>query len=905
MTRALALPAMLLLAASCVQVYPPSAAGPTPSAAAGAAAAAKKPDDKGPFKPWAEATKDTRAVDGYFRTHPKRDHALLLEIRPDQLDRDFGMVLHLSRGVGVFNVHDGLPLTEMQLMRFRRVGDKVFLVRRNTRFTADPGSPMLASLEENTGHSVTAAFKIESEEPQTKALLVDLSPWLVSDYAQVSEQLKFYHARKPVMFDREKSVVAKVMGFPQNVEIDVDLTYGVTEPSPFGSAGVSDWRSIPVGVRYSLVALPEQPMRPRLGDARVGHFLDAVRDFSRDREMDQFRAYVTRWRLEKKDAGAELSEPVRPIVYYIDRSVPREYRGYVKEGVEAWNKAFQKAGFRSAIVAREAPENDSTWSAEDARYSTVRWTAAHQMGYAIGPSQTDPRTGEILNADILISSNFVRGWNHEYQTLAGPEGMIQQFQRAEQLQRQLPEPLANRLCLAEMGKSHQLAMQHTLLAGLGVIDGTSPMPEEYVGNAIRDLVMHEVGHTLGLRHNFKGSSAIPYDRLNDRAFTRQNGLTLSVMDYAAVNVAADPKRQGHHVNVEVGAYDVWAIQYAYQPVPAATTEDEVPALRRIAAQASSPLHAYNTDEDTHLGPWSVDPTSNTWDLGSDPLRWARDRGALVSRVLPNIEARLLSDGDAYPRLRSAVTGLIFERYMALLPATKMVGGLYFARDHRGDPGARVPFTPVPAAEQREAVQLIVREAFAPEAFRLEPSLLNRLAPNRLAHWGTGYFNTPVDYPLHAQVGAVQEGLLKLLLHPVRLRRMIDNEAQVPAGTATYSVSELLQTLSSSIWSELGSGAGTARPANSFRRNLQRAYTQQLIDILLGPPAGPAGPAGPAAMPAPEHARSLARLELVELSQRINAALAAASLDRDGRAHLMETQARVGQALQASLSLPHR
>ena len=885
------------------------ASQPKPGAAV-AAAAAKKPD--GGMKPWSEALKDTRPTEGFFKAHLKRDHTLFLEVRPDQLDSDFGMVMHYSRGVGVFNAHDGLPLSEMQLMRFTRVGDKLYLVHRNPRFTAADGSPMRASLDDNVGHSVTAAFKIESEHDSTKALLIDATAFFVSDYPQLGENLKWYYGNKPVTFDKERSWAEAPMGFPTNLEVDVLLTYRANDFPITGAPGVSDVRSIPIGVRYSLIALPETPMRARLADDRVGHFLDAVRDFSRDRETTPYVRYVNRWRLEKKYPDQAVSEPVQPIVYYIDRSVPVEYRRYVAEGIEAWNKAFDKAGFRNAIVAKQAPtiEEDSTWSAEDARYSTVRWTAAHQMGYAIGPSQTDPRTGEILNADVLISSTFVTGWNAEYQQLIGEEGMLTRLREAELLQRTLPAHHAARMCLAEMGKAHQLGMQHAWLVASGLVDGTRPMPIEYLGDAIRDLVMHEVGHTLGLRHNFKGSSAIEYDRLNDRDYTQQHGLTLSVMDYAATNIALDPASQGHFVNMEVGSYDVWAIQYAYAPMyeqspngplaftgtPAATAEAELVGLRKIAGRAPEALHAYNTDEDTHLGGMAVDPTSNTWDLGSDPLRYARDRAALVARIQPRIEYRLIADGESYSRLRGAVNGLLFEKFTTLLPVTKNVGGLYFARDHKGDVNGRAPFTPVPAARQREAVGLIMDNAFAEGAFEVPAELLNKLAPNRFGDW-ISWGGVPIDFPMHETVGVMHRWLLEELLHNGRLARMIDNTVRMPDGEESYTVAELFRTVTDGVWSELGQAPRAPRNIDSFRRNLQRAHIEVMSAKLLD--LRPT----PTARPAPEDARSLARLELTRLSRRLATAASAGSLDVETRAHLAESRARVDRALTASLELP--
>ncbi len=900
-----------LALSGCVQVYAPPQPAPATTAVAttstkDSASAEKEKSD--PFKPWKEAVKDTRTIDGFLTFRLKRDNTLFLELRPAQLGMEFGMVMHYSRGIGDFNVHDGLYLDDTHLLRLDRHGDQVYLVRVNPRFTAAPGSPMRASLQDNVGHSILAAFKIESEHDTTKAVLIDVTTFFVSDYPDVARWIKLYYGNKSVSFDKARSFVEGIRGFPKNVEIDAAMTFQSGDLPVIGGEGVSDYRSIPLGIRYSLFALPDVPMQRRLADDRIGFFLDAQRDFSRDREETTFVRYVTRWRLEKKDPTQELSEPVQPIVYYVDRSVPLEYRRYVREGIEAWNKAFEAAGFKNAIVARDAPD-DSTWSAEDVRYSTVRWTAAHRMGYAIGPSQTDPRTGEILNADILVSWSFVQGWLYEWQELAGPDALIRRFREAIRLQGALPPSIAQRICYAQFGMQHQLGMQHAMLVGLGVLDGGQPLPEKYLGDAIRDLIMHEVGHTLGLRHNFKGSSGIPRARLNDTTFTREHGVTLSVMDYGPVNVAVDPAKQGFYWNQGVGTYDVWTMQYGYTPIHSSAAsssgwsagqsvtrpQDELPMLQSIAQRASEPLHTFGTDEDNWLGPWALDPHTSAWDLGSSPVGYASDRIAVIERVLPRLEHRLIGEGEGYQRLRGATTGLLFEQFIAMLPVTKVVGGMEVSRAHKGDPGAKPPFRPLPAAEQRAAVQLLADEVFAEGAFDIEPSYLNKLAPNRWAHWGVPWFAVPVDYPIHSYVAFVQLALLNELLSPPRLTRMIDNEARVPVGTEPYRVSELLGTLTSVTWSELGTSPERARSIDSFRRNLQRGFIDEFTLLLRADNVG-----------VPEDARAIVRFELTRLAERIEGVLASAPpLDTTTRAHLAESKARIDQALSISLTIPLR
>jgi hypothetical protein len=600
---------------------------------------------------------------------------------------------------------------------------------------------------------------------------------------------------------------------------------------------------------------------------------------------------------------------VQPIVYYIDRTVPQEYRKYVKEGIEAWQKAFERAGFKNAIVAKEVAANDSTWSAEDARYSTVRWTP-DPYAWAYGPSQTDPRSGEILNADVIVAAGFTTYYTQLHQEQITADALLQMsgFGVMPQLAGMAQRPVNRYACFNQLGKHAQMAFQHTALVAMGLLPADGPLPEEFLGDGIRDLIMHEIGHTLGLRHNFRGSSGIPYDKLNDKTFTKENGLTLSVMDYAAVNINKDPRQQGHYHNMEVGTYDVWAIKYAYanverSPMKAtaagelvAAAESEVAALKKIASEVARPLHTFGTDEDNWLGGYAVDPLTNAWELGSDPMRYARDRVELIESLEPKLEKRMVVDGNGYQRLRESVTGLLYERYTALFPVTKTVGGLYVARDHKGDPNERRPFTPVPAAEQRAAVKLIVDKTFSPNAFAFDAALLNKLAPSRWADWSEP-FSLQVDFPLHGIVNSLQTALLRSLLDNARLNRMVENTARVTRASDAYTIAELFGTLNNSIWAEL---AASPQNINSFRRNLQRSYVSEMTRVLmtertlLGP------------VPAPEDARSLARYELTQLSDRIGRALATgAALDATSRAHLLETKVRIDRALNASVSTTAR
>ncbi len=934
--RLLALLLAPLFLAGCLTINNHPADGPSPASGDAAAGEAPGPgagEDGGddPFGEWSDALEDTEEIDGYFTLHRKRDNTLYLELPAARLGEDFGLVMHYSQGIGGMFTQEGLPAGDTQMLRFRRSGDRIYLVRRSPRFVADSGSAMQTSLEENVGHSVVGAFDIQSRHDSTGHLLLDVTDFLVSDYSGTGDRLGGYYEGSGPRLDSDRSHLRRVRAFPRNVEIDVRLTYEASEPPSFGGTAISDYRSIPVGVRYSFFDLPDDPMQPRLADLRVGHFLTTVMDVSDDRSADPYRRYVNRWRLEKENPGRELSEPVEPIVYYVDRSVPERYREYVEAGIEAWNEAFRQAGYRDAVVAREAP-GDSAWSAEDVRYSTVRWTAAHDMGYAIGPSQVDPRTGEILNADILVAANWVRFWLRDYQNVVAGRSWLETRTRELASPADLPgdtgpgdplrgrlraaargdaDALPGRLCFAGAFRARQMAVQYAVLAARGEVAPGEQMPEEYVGAAIKDLVMHEVGHTLGLRHNFKATTGIPYERLHDESYTREHGVSLSVMDYVPVNIAPDEERQGHYFNQSVGTYDEWTVEYAYAPVPreedggppagsadpAELAAAERPALEEIARRSSDSLHAYGTDEDAGLG---VDPRSNAYDLGSDPLRYARDRSRLIGRLLPELDDRLVGEGDSWHRLREGFDALLQSRFSAAMPAAKVIGGLYTSRDHRGQPDARPPFRAVPAERQREALDLLVSEVLAEDAFDFDPRQLNRLAPDMWSDWSRAPGElSPMAYPVHRQVGAMQSSVISTLLSPDRLQRVSDNRVRAADGVEVLGIAEIFGRLTEAIWSELEDPSSPA-PVTSFRRNVQRSHLEQLQLLLLNDEVQTFG----GAVAVPEDARSLARYEMREVLSRAEAALeSASSLDRVDRAHLRETRARAERALEASVTLP--
>ena len=856
-----------------------------------------------PWKTFAEVTKGADAGTGLFSVYYKRDQ-VLLALTPDQFERDYLLVTQLAQGIGELGL-DGGTAVRSDLVRFHRQGDKVELWVVNPRFAASGGTPMARTVAYSFGHSVAYSFPVATvRDTQESQVLLDLAPFLLSDWADVGTTLQSAAARKKVVaaitLDDKRSSLQELRLFPANLEAEVRLTFQT--PRDLGLETVSDYRSIPIGVHYSLLELPATPMRPRYADERVGYFISAFKDFSRDTAESFFVRYVNRWRLEKRDPSAELSEPVRPITFYIDHTVPLEWRPYVRAGILEWNRAFEEAGYRNAVQALDAPD-DSVYSAADARFSTVRWTATSRSVYAVGPTNVDPRTGEILNADILVSAAWIQAWRGESSDYASPFASVQAPFTTDSMTLSGADPSV--LCRFGEGLDREASVARAVLAARKAMPAGGAVPAEYIGQALKALVMHEVGHTLGLRHNFRGSAGISREELADRSHTERFGHGVSVMDYTPPALALDPRRQGTFYSPTIGSYDRWAITYGYAEAEAAgaarrrpgkggeadasgwTPDFEINSLRAIASRAAEPGHLYATDEEAGFGAAGLDPTVSRYDMTDDPLGWAEDRVALIDRLFDSLETRVVAPGQGYGRLRTAFTDLLADRWYALLVSTKYLGGATTARDHRGDPDARPALTTVPADRQRDALAFIAEAGFGERAFAFRPELLQRLAPERWNHWGAGTTaQGRADFPLHDWAIAQQGSLLNQLVDPVVLSRIRDAELRALPGEPTVGIPELFETLTLAIWSELG------RTTGSVRRDIQRQHLNAMVRMMVSPAAG-----------TPEDARALARVTLVELEGRLAHALddERASLDAYTRAHLVDSRERVTQALEAQMT----
>lgn len=838
------------------------------------------------FPKFEEVTKDLQKIEGWWTLY-RKENRLLAEIPSGHLGKPFLLATSFSRGP-----YSGWMWDEI-LVQWERLEKKLLLIQPDVRHRARDDDPLADSVRRNYTETLVTSVDILTMGPQGPVL--DL-------FGLLGRSAGTFLGSGVNGADSSLAKIYKLKNFPSNVELAVDLP---------GRGGI-------VTVHYSLSELKTSSYQPRKADDRVGYFLTSVKDYSKSAKEDtRFVRYVNRWNLEKADPKLKLSPPKEPIVFYIEKTVPIRFRNAVREGILEWNKAFEKIGFSEAIVVRQqtADNEFANLDPEDVRYNFFRWITSDRA-FAMGPSRVDPRTGQILDADIIFDDSMIRAYIEEHKLFLGEaaRGMLSKERREFLKARPSLDPLRHELatepsrreevlaeierrekiglldgdgrkaCAMGWGVAHQMSLAY--LSGLAQPEGEEKWPEEFIHQVVKEIVMHEVGHTLGLRHNFKASSYRPLGEINV-----ENGppdTSGSVMDYNPLNLSPDPKKQGAYAPRTLGPYDYWAIEYGYKPVE----KDE--DLDAIAKRVADRGLAYGTDEDVA----SSDPLINRWDFGSDPLVFAKERMQLVQQIQEKMVDRVVRPGDSYAKARRAFQTLLFERLLAGLFATKYVAGHFVHRDHRGDPNERTPLVPVPVEKQREALAFARDHIFSDQAWRFSPELLNKLGASRWLDWGREFDRT-VEFPIHDRILTVQSWILFDLLNPFTLQVLYDSGLRVPADKDHLTIPELIGTLTDSICGEIleGPKAGqkfTERQpfVSSLRRNLQREYIASLINISLETDAS-------SWWPYPRVARTLAWHELKRLRAKIDAVLRGnPAIDRYSQSHLEEVAERIQKALDA-------
>jgi len=781
------------------------------------------------------------SIPGLFKIY-RKDNQSWLSIKPEQLNKPFFFSSNVSRSVGE-NRLVGSEMGASYLAEFRRVDDRIQLVALHTENYAQPNTPQEKFVSEDYSDSLISSAPLTKTKSGSEELLVSAEALLFQDIAGYKGRLNRVYGSNFAL-DTANTHFTQIDNHQEQTSFGVEAHFqaGIGAPGP---STTPLRNSLLTEFRYNFLELPEEPMTPRMADERIGHFVTTRKDYTSD-EGDGLVRMVNRWRLEKKDPEAEVSEPKEPITYWIANNVPKEYRKAVREGIQEWNKAFEAIGFKDAIKVRQQRANDK-FDTMDARHASVRWYTAADVGSAVGPSHVDPRTGEILDADIRMADVFGRGAKSFLKD--NPPATSAEVQEHSHEH------------LGHIHGDHHSCNYHEHAAGehefasklLEARGGDEKASKELAQAYVKDVVMHEVGHTLGLRHNFKGSTVYTDEQLQDAEFTKKNGLGSSVMDYHPYNLAGPGEKQGEYVMSTLGPYDYLAVKYAYAPLEEGKEADKLNELARRTT--TDPLLAYETDEAAD----GMDPEVSRFDLGSNPLGFAQKQITLARELWERAQTQELPQDTSYKELTRAFSSGLSKVAGAVRLANRYVGGLSLRRDRAGTENPI--YQPIPAEKQREAVNLIADTMFSPDSFKFKPEFVSRLAQERFGNWGNQ------NYQVGTRVLATQSRALQALYDNDIAQRLIDNPEKLSEEAPVYKLSELYDTVQNSIWSEVGEN----KEISQARRDLQREY----VDLVAGKLSDSSTPG---------EARSMLRFLTGRLQKQVDASLHQ-EMSLEKRAHL--------------------
>ncbi len=776
----------------------------------GKAKEASTPAKKAPKKPKektiADVVKGSKKIEGLFTVYQnEKDGSLHMLVSKDQLGKEFIYFSQIANGVTDVRQFTG-AYRGSKVFKVKKYFNKIEFVTQNTSYYFDPANAIFRARNANTSEGNMASIKIAAQDKAKGLYLIKAdSLFLAETFSQVKPPS--VPGRPPTAFklgrlDKGKTKINSIRNYPKNTDMKVEYVYSSPSVLNGGSSAISDGRNVSIKVFHSLIEMPQNSYQPRFDDPRVGYFTTQVTNQTSTTSAP-YRDLIHRWNLQKKDPVAAISEPVEPIVWWMENTTPVEWRDTIRQGVLEWNKAFEKAGFRNAVVVKMQPDN-AKWDAGDIRYNVLRWTSSPNPPFGgYGPSFVNPRTGQILGADIMLE--YVHFTNRVmYDKLFTLAKLDAEFD-------------GSKLRDAQVYCSLGHLMHENTMFGQAVLAATGASPLEMKRlkkEGMLALIMHEVGHTLGLNHNMKASQMFSPEELSNPELIKGKALTGSVMDYAGINLTRDRSKQGQFYDTSVGPYDVWAIQYGYTPFRSVAEKN------RLLNLSTKPELTFGNDADDMRSPGkAIDPRVMIGDLSNDQIGYSIDRIELVNSMMGGIKSKFAKRGSTYQELRRAYYILSGQRAQAANVISRFIGGVYVDRAMVGQQGGTKPYTPVSLADQKRAMAALNKYVFAPSAFAAPKDLYNYLALRRR---GFNFFRGTEDPKIHAQVLTYQRNVLRHVLHPNTLQRIVDSGLY---GNR-YSLAMFMTDLNNSIFKSDITGN-----VNSFRQNLQTEYTKMLITIV--------------------------------------------------------------------------
>jgi Met-zincin/Domain of unknown function (DUF5117) len=850
-TSRLAPACICLLLTACAAWKPPSKAVSTQSAADKQAVVSTATTQAPAFD---TVIQGAERIEGLMPLWRKQDK-LWIELGPADWRKAFFLSPQLTTGIGEQGLFGGLLASRWnqvgrpQWVEFRRVNQQVQLLAINSAFVAAPGSAAALGIEAAFSHSLLASVPVASAtHPKRETVLVELSAMLATDVMGLGAQLQRAF-RQSYALDTKQTTVTHVPGTSMaSLVLQVQQHFmaaslasasankdGASASLPsITPSGLPDPRSLFLTLRYTLSPLPEQPMSTRRADQRVGYFTTTLTDFTNDLARTPRQRWINRWSVMPKDPAAARSQPLRPLVFWLDASIPPNYRAAITEGVLEWNKAFEAIGLEQVLQVQDAPEHQPIDTVGNGQV-IIRWMTNHNPGFgAIGPSHVDPRSGEILAGSVAfesLSTRAIRALRSQILSTAAQADVPEEMPHSAQ-------------CIHADQAAEQLSYALDLLGT--DLHADNPQAQAFVLAYLKDVTMHEVGHVLGLRHNFKASQWRTQQELAQSDLTRVGGISASVMDYLAINLGPEGEPWGQPFQTTLGPYDYWAIEYGYKHLQG-TPQEQAQALQRIADRQSQPAWQmpldYGTDEDQSLG---VDPQTQSFDLGRNPLVFASHRLRLAQRLLNSaaqqIERPQTAEGtqlpaiERAPLLRRKVLYAFRDMGRSSQVVLRQVGGLVVRRD--APDSGRALLEPVPSEQQRKALQWLLTHFLSPQQGSLPPALQRQLVPDFFERSDSQGLSTdatvPTDFSLADQWAGLYLGVLDGLMNERLAMRILDNADKVrDTDPQPLAWQEVLSQVQNHIWRK-PSRHGTAPSTTEagWQRNVQRAYVNRLSSALL-------------------------------------------------------------------------